>query len=501
MDESSDKDRAVSASAPDMTAPAPAPVPAEDGPPARAPSLSPLGTAASSVILAAAFLLFGWLQVTIPPLDRVPSPERALELMTNRSLDLEEAFAALPAWERFIFQMTTSDSGDTLQEAIDWYEELAAARPDPLVQVYLAILRAEAGRLDLLRETLIQWAQAQDPLPAFARLLLTAYVAPRLDPAVERALQAELADRLPAGWFYDRVAVRLATLAGDRARAAAIHEAQARRAAPLVRRVRLLAGTQMLCLLAGLLILAAMVRRRRQPEVFRTGPASVPPPWPGRLGVAVLLRGGALSALLVLALLSLEQDDLLLRTLVIPLTNLPILLLAWRHLLATRGAGLVEVFGLHPLPGRMGRLAALTAVMLAVGLLGEWILGEIADAFALRSHWTEWFDADLAWGSPAVLAVSLVEYVVFAPFFEEVVFRGLLFATLRRRYAFPAAALLSGAIFAVAHGYGVLGTASVLWSGFVWAWVYEKSGSLLPGIIAHALNNLTVCLTIIWLLR
>jgi membrane protease YdiL (CAAX protease family) len=62
-------------------------------------------------------------------------------------------------------------------------------------------------------------------------------------------------------------------------------------------------------------------------------------------------------------------------------------------------------------------------------------------------------------------------------------------------------ALLSAAIFAAAHGYGILGFASVLWSGAIWAWTYEKTGSLLPGMVAHALNNLMVCTTVIALLR
>lgn len=503
MDETSDKDQDLSplgAAACD-----PSPVPAEPIPshpvPPR-PPLSPVGTALSALVLFAALLLFAWLQVSVPPLDRVASPERALELMVGRSLDLEEAFAALPSWQRFLVELSLSDSGDTLAEALAWYEELAAAQPDnPLVQAYLAILEGEAGRREPLGAKLAQWASAPAPLPVFGRLLGAAYFATRLTPEAGRALQAELADHLPDGWFHDRLAARLATLAGDPLLLGATREAQAGRSAPLLQRVRLLAGAQLLGLLAGLLLLLAMFRRQQAPETFRIGPATVPPPWPGGLGKAVLLRGGALSALLVIGLLSVEQDDLLLRSLVIPLTNLPIVFLAWRHLLAPLGLGLAEAFGLRPLPGRTGRLAAMTLVMLAVGLSGEWLLGQLADALALRSHWTEWFDGDLVWGSGPVVAVSLVEYVVFAPLFEELVFRGLLFATLRRRLPFGAAALLSGAIFALAHGYGLLGTASVLWSGVVWAWVYEKTGSLLPGLLAHALNNLTVCLTILLLLR
>jgi hypothetical protein len=107
----------------------------------------------------------------------------------------------------------------------------------------------------------------------------------------------------------------------------------------------------------------------------------------------------------------------------------------------------------------------------------------------------------MIWGDPARLASSLVETIVFAPVFEEIVFRGLFFATLRRRFGFVSSALISAIVFAVAHGYGLLGFASVLWSGMLWAWVYERSGSVLPGILAHMLNNAVVCISIILFLR
>ena len=100
-----------------------------------------------------------------------------------------------------------------------------------------------------------------------------------------------------------------------------------------------------------------------------------------------------------------------------------------------------------------------------------------------------------------MLATSLVEYVILAPIFEELAFRGLLFAMLRRRFTFLPAALLSATIFALAHGYSLLGFMSVLWKGFLWAWIYERTGSLLPGMLAHAVNNVLVCLSVMVLLR
>ena len=97
--------------------------------------------------------------------------------------------------------------------------------------------------------------------------------------------------------------------------------------------------------------------------------------------------------------------------------------------------------------------------------------------------------------------MTLLGSVVFAPVFEELIFRGLLYGTLRTRLAWPPAALASALVFALAHGYGAAGFLSVFLSGVLWAWVYERTGSLLPAILAHVINNAAVALTLTALLR
>lgn len=220
----------------------------------------------------------------------------------------------------------------------------------------------------------------------------------------------------------------------------------------------------------------------------------------------MLVRGGAIGAVLMLgymyaSVLYSGGDHPILRMLVVPLTNLPLLVMAQRHLLDPAGVGFRDGFGLRPLPGRWPKLLLAVPALAAAGLAGEWLVGRLAQPLNLSSHWTEWFDGDLVWAPTPVLLLSLVEYVVFAPIFEELAFRGLLFGVLRRRVGFVPSALVSAGLFAVAHGYGVLGFVGVFWSGMVWAWGYEKTGSLLPGMIAHGLNNLLVCLSVIALLR
>jgi membrane protease YdiL (CAAX protease family) len=202
---------------------------------------------------------------------------------------------------------------------------------------------------------------------------------------------------------------------------------------------------------------------------------------------------------LMIAVLSFGVESV--RVVAVPLTYLPLLLLARRHLLVPAGVGLSEGLGLVPRPSGWGRCWRLVGIVAAAGLLGEWAITLVAEPSGFSSHWAEGFDEAMIWGDPPKLASSLVETIVFAPVFEEIVFRGLFFATLRRRFGFVPSALISAAVFAIAHGYGMLGFVSVLWSGLLWAWAYERSGSVLPGMLAHMINNAAVCLSVILFLR
>jgi membrane protease YdiL (CAAX protease family) len=315
--------------------------------------------------------------------------------------------------------------------------------------------------------------------------------------------QAETAEVLPAGWFYDRLAERLAQRAHDTALLDRLQEQAAVRVDRQFIWSHRLTFVQLGAMAAGTFVCILLWFRRNEPSSFvRLHEPGVPPPWPGGVGAAVLLRGGAIGAMLTaLFLIYAPPENVSLRALAIPMTNVPLLLLAYRYLFRPAGMTFDEGFGLEIGWARVGRLAAAVSAVVAVGLWGEWVVDRLSEPFHLTSHWTEWFDADLVWASPTLTAMSLVEYVIFAPLFEELAFRGLLFAILRRKFRFLPAALISASIFAIAHGYGLVGFISVLWSGLLWAWMYEKTGSLLPGMLAHAINNFLVCLSVMALLR
>ncbi len=437
-------------------------------------------------------------------IDRFDAPEQALSLMVGRTMDAQAGLERASEWEQRVMKWVSGDGAAERTQAIAWYQELSAHAEDPAVRLQLAVLQAESGEVPQALLSAHDWDQLGDPLPQYAEIIRAAYGnEPPPDPDAVEALQSRLADVLPVGWFYDRLMITLARRAGHMDLAGILQAESDDRADRLYTYSRRLTLVELALMFAGsgcLLLLWRAGRGGKNP--IRLHDPGIPPPWPGRVGAAVLLRGGAMGAIVMaLCLLYIPPENASLRAFAIPLTNVPLLLLAYHHLFRPAGMTFEEGFGLGLPWVFVGRLVTAVLAVVAAGLWGEWFMDRVTEQWQLTSHWTEWFDEDLVWGSSSLTMVSLLEYVILAPLFEELVFRGLLFAILRRKFRFLPAALISALIFGLAHGYGVVGLFSVCWSGVLWAWIYEKTGSLGPGILAHAINNLLVCLAVMSLLR
>lgn len=94
--------------------------------------------------------------------------------------------------------------------------------------------------------------------------------------------------------------------------------------------------------------------------------------------------------------------------------------------------------------------------------------------------------------TPFRVLIIMVYSVILAPFAEEIVFRGFLYGALRSKLGVATGAVISSVFFAAIHGYTVAGSCSIFLSGLVFATIYEKSGSLLPGMVAHGAFNLAI---------
>ncbi len=89
-----------------------------------------------------------------------------------------------------------------------------------------------------------------------------------------------------------------------------------------------------------------------------------------------------------------------------------------------------------------------------------------------------------------IAAFAVVSIVVLAPVAEELFFRGFFFAGLRTRWSLWPSALLSGVIFGLVHApTGPTAAIPLAGLGVGLAWLYNKTGSVVPCMFAHFLNN------------
>jgi membrane protease YdiL (CAAX protease family) len=143
-----------------------------------------------------------------------------------------------------------------------------------------------------------------------------------------------------------------------------------------------------------------------------------------------------------------------------------------------------------PMPEALRRLGLrgfrpLTALKWIGAAIGMYLLFAIVYAAVFGEPEQE----DIAESFGAV-PVQILLVVIAASVSEEVCFRGMLFGGLRERMPMAAAALVSGAIFGALHAVtGLSAVPPLIAFDFVMAVLYEKTGSIVPGILLHMLNN------------
>ena len=91
-------------------------------------------------------------------------------------------------------------------------------------------------------------------------------------------------------------------------------------------------------------------------------------------------------------------------------------------------------------------------------------------------------------GSLPELLVLVTAYSVFAPLFEEILFRGFLYRNMRDRVGPMVALIGSSLLFAVAH-LDAQNMIPLFGIGLSLGILYEKTGSLLVPICVHGLWN------------
>jgi len=107
--------------------------------------------------------------------------------------------------------------------------------------------------------------------------------------------------------------------------------------------------------------------------------------------------------------------------------------------------------------------------------------------------------------SARVLLVLLACFI--APISEEFFFRGILFRTVRDRHGFLVAALCSAIPFGVVHYVpapaidALVLQVTMVFTGIGLAWIYERRGTIVASMAAHALFNVLGVIVILGIVR
>jgi membrane protease YdiL (CAAX protease family) len=352
------------------------------------------------------------------------------------------------------------------------------------LQIRRAILLAEADQWDEADQAL---QIVDDAQPQLADLVRRAYG----DREHHNGSVADDRDtaRLRPGWARERLELRLAEKRGDFELAGRVRESSGARDSELVKRTT----TMTLCFVVpcalGLLVLCVWLLRNR-PEIV-PGSVAIPPPWSWERGFAILARsafaGLAISTLLYVASTSFDLELLTVWTTFF--ASIPMMWWILHYLVEPSRLGLIEVFGFAVSARGIAGWIGLVLAVIAIDQLGTAVITVALRAAGVEPHWSEFVQESFVFGSTPFATLSFIDGAVWAPLFEEVGCRGLLYLTIRRRLGSKGAALFSAMLFGAVHLYSLPGFLSVCWSGVVYALAVEKCRSLLPAMSAHAFNN------------
>lgn len=425
------------------------------------------------------------------PLDQLHTPSASAMRVVGRDLEVAMGAAQAPAFERRLWEALHGTAGDALDSAVyvesdllayfEWRDGEGAPRAEK-ARGRLALLLAASGDT---AGALALAAQAGDD-GALANDLRFVYGEGGRPPGETFAALLAAQD----SWLASSVQASLDARMGKADAARAERTRRQRRSSRGYRAARHTVALGAALVLAGVLVLAGWAVRRGS-----GAPGLGGPPWTLADGLAVFVRADVWNRLFFAGLARLpvsvtesSAGEFLWQWSTL-LASLPLVWLAHRHLARPHRLARPAPFGLRPGPRELPHLAAISLAALAIDLTGTYALASAGFALGFEGHWSEGLDEVLIWGAPASALLTAVDYVVWAPLFEELAFRGVLYFSLRSRLGPVPAALASAILFGAVHFYSVPGFAGTLWSGLVWAWVYERSRSLVPGIAAHAVYN------------
>ena len=420
--------------------------------------------------------------------ENLDAPGEFIEHVVGRDLDLEEYAERRPDWEKQLDRLLGTEPGDTLEQAIEAYDDFIDNTETEWLRPRrtLAILLAEAGRFDEADQELskLEYEESEQPFVAAVRF---AYGDETLDLPLPRLDQ--VVALVNPQWARDKLIVRVAEKLGDQPAAGAAQARLDARAKKLYDQTAPLNWGPWLLIVVGLVILLAwVICGLPRPQLAEGLTVSL---WSVGRGYAVMICAAALGIIIqyLLAFMLLENIPVLAGFGSL-LAIVPLLVLASWHLLRPWRLTLSSCFGLAVPLRRWGGLVLFTIALAGLDQLGTITIDALMNYLGIHMNWAENPQELYLWKPWWIVWLDFMDGTVWAPICEEIGCRCFLYTTIRRKLPTLPAAILTGLIFGAAHFYSLSGFLQVAWSGFLWSLAYEKSRSLLPGMISHSLCNI-----------
>jgi membrane protease YdiL (CAAX protease family) len=462
------------------------------------------------MLILSIYLLISISQKNAAFLDALDHPYSSFSRVFERDLLMAD-FRSLRdfSWYDRLYSYIETDLKSNLEEGIasgeeilKWIEKesLTGSRTLLRLRVKMAVFYAEAGNM---AEFVSQTRKLESGKPEAVQALITAYfkAPPAENPALAQKISKWIGNKPSKEWSFGQLRARYLKETGK----VKDHEDQTHTLNKTGKGLRLRYSFMWICflilLLSGLSIALLCLFPKFRP--VRLQNACIPLPVSSKVLAGVLAR----SAFWGIAVMYGTQfipvkciRDLSFMSLSF-LSALPMIYYVQKYLIGPLNRGWAEVFGLSF--GRMDiwKMIYIGLLLAFVDQIGSGLINAFFQGAGRALHWSEAVDEILIFGKPWEAGMDFFDSVVSAPLFEEIACRGLLYATLRKHLNALSSVLVSGVFFSAIHFYSMAGFFEVLWSGIVWAYAYEKTRSLGPGIFSHALNNFLICLSTMLLYR
>jgi len=429
--------------------------------------------------------------------------------MMERHLEFYEGYEDSSIIEQAIHRFLFGTRETVQQEAIRVYEEvLKHYELQPEQATSWGILNTKTRKLVTIAETrgkdaLVEALKDFTNNPeeeVIAEAVKFAYL--EVDPHAE--FNPEIftgASLLPVGWAADHLRQHIARKVGNQKFANILNERLKSRGKNLRQNVLTLVLVMAAIIVVGIFLIIRLEVLHR-PSPWQEG--ILTQPWLAQDGFRIAVISAVLGLIIWISLHIISQTFFKPSVFSMWATlfgSLPMLWLMHRYLLKPKGLTFRSAFGLSVLKPGLRNFLSVTLGLLAIEWVGLLLIGWGTWKLGMGSHWSHGMQERLVFGPEQTVILSAIGIVLWAPIFEEIGFRGLVYTTLRSRLTPTVAIVISATLFSSLHLNSIAGFLSIFWSGLILAYAYERYHSLLPGMVMHSVGNILNLSTILLFYR